>query len=59
LFKGEFINIPVTEKEPVKQQALKEKQANATRTIQQSPKEEQKNDLNPWEKFINRSLNHF
>jgi hypothetical protein len=59
LFKGEFINIPVTEKKPVKQQALKEKQAHETRTIQQSPKEEQKNDLTPWEKFINRSLNHF
>ncbi len=59
LFKGEFIKLPVAEKEPVKRQVLKEKKVNETQTIQQTPHEEQKNPLTPWERFVNGSLNHF
>jgi hypothetical protein len=59
LFKGEFIKIPVAEKEPVKPQIPKEKKVTETRTIQQTPHEEQKNALTPWERFVNGSLNHF
>jgi hypothetical protein len=39
----------------VKQPAIEEEKDKESRTIQQSLKEEQKNDLTPWEKFINQS----
>ena len=59
LFKGEFINILVTEKEPEGQQAIKEKKVSETRITQQVSKEEQKNELSPWDRFVNKSSNHF
>ena len=59
LFKGEFIKIPVAEKEPLKPKVPKEKKVNETRTIQKKPPEEQKNALTPWDRFVNGSLNHF
>jgi PEGA domain len=59
LFKGEFINIPVAEKEPVEPQALQEEKVSETRITQQAPKEEQKKELSPWDRFVNKSINHF
>ena len=59
LFKGEFISIQVAEKEPEGQQAIKEKKVSETRITQQVSKEEQKNELSPWDRFVNKSSNHF
>ena len=59
LFRGKFINISVAKKVPLKQHAGDLKNVEEARTSQQPPKEEQKNDLTPWEKFTNRSLKHF
>lgn len=62
LFRGEFINIPIAKNEPVKQQAIKEKKVNEARAVRQFPEEEQNRGLSRrerWEKFVDRSLNHF
>jgi hypothetical protein len=59
LFKGEFISIQVKEKEPEEQQAIKEKKVSETRITEQVSKEEQKNELSPWDRFVNKSSNHF
>ena len=59
LFKGEFISIQVTEKEPKGQQAIKEKKVSETRITEQVSKEEQRNELSPWDRFVDKSSNHF
>ena len=59
LFKGQFINIPAKEKEPVKPQASQEKKIGETRITQPAPKEAQRNKLSPWDRFVNKSSNHF
>ena len=59
LFKGQFINIQAKEKEPVEPQASQEKKIGETRITQQAPKEEQRNKLSPWDRFVNKSSNHF
>ena len=59
LFKGEFVNIPAKEKEPVEQQALQEKKVSETRITGQVQKEEPKNELNLWDRFVNKSSDHF
>jgi hypothetical protein len=59
LFKGEFINIPVTEQAPERQPAIKEKKINESRINQQVSKEEQRNKLNSWDRYIDGSSNHF
>ena len=59
LHKGEFIHIPVSEKEPVEPQATKEKTVTEIGTIPQPSEKEQKNDITPWERFLDGSLNHF
>ena len=59
LFKGQFINIQAKEKEPVEPQASQEKKVGETRITQPAPKEEQRNELSPWDRFVNKSSNHF
>ena len=59
LFKGQFINIPVKEKQPAEPQASEEGKVGETRITQQVTKEEQKNELSPWDRFVNKSLKHF
>ena len=59
LFKGEFVNIRAREKEPVEQQALQEKKVSETRITGQVQKEEPKNELNLWDRFVNKSSDHF
>jgi len=59
LFKGEFINIPVKKEEPVVQQPSEEKKVPETRITGQASKEEQRNELSPWDRFVNKSSNHF
>jgi hypothetical protein len=59
LFKGEFISTATREKEPVEQQAAQEKKVGETRITQQAAKEEQKNELSPWDRFVNKSSSHF
>ena len=59
LFKGQFINIAAKEKEPVEQQALQEKKVSETRITGQVQKEEPKNELNLWDRFVNKSSDHF
>jgi hypothetical protein len=59
LFKGEFINIPVTEQAPEGQPAIKENKVNESRITRQVSKEEQSNKLDSWDRYINGSSNHF
>jgi hypothetical protein len=59
LFKGEFISIQVTEKEPAGQQGPQEKKVSETRITRQVSKEEQSNELSPWDRFVNKSSSHF
>lgn len=59
LFKGEFIITALAEKETAGPQALEEQRAGQTSAIRQPRKEGHQNDLSDWERFTNRSLNHF
>jgi hypothetical protein len=59
LFRGKFINIPVEEKKPAKQQADEQRTVDETRTSRQPQKEEPQKDLTPWEKYLDGSLDHF
>jgi len=59
LFKGEFINIPAKKAEPVVQQPSEEKKVGETRITGQTPREAQENELSPWDRFVNKSSNHF
>ena len=59
LHKGEFIYIPVAEKEPVEQQATREKKVTEARTTSRSQKKESKYDLTSWERFLNGGFKHF
>jgi hypothetical protein len=59
LFRGKFINIPVEEKKPVKQQASEQRTVDETRATQQPPKGERQNNLTPWEKYLDGTSDHF
>ena len=59
LFKGKFINIPVEEKKPAKQQADEQRIVDETRATSQSPKGERQKNLTPWEKYLDGTSDHF
>jgi hypothetical protein len=59
LFKGKFINVPVEEKKPVKQQADEQRNVDETRATRQSPKGERQKNLTPWEKYLDGTSDHF
>ena len=59
LFRGKFINIPVEKKESAKPQVIPGGKDKETRAIRTPPKEEKKNELTPWKKYLDGTSDHF